>query len=280
MDTKENLSKCCIIFQIFGFIHFSIKNLSIDSNLSIFYTIKFIIIVIILAIQTIVFAKSIFIGAVESFDAKMSLHSFVQLVFFFLIFFVMIVAYIQSFTSTKLIKRIFINLIKISKIFREDFLHSMDFGIFKLWLYKLNFFTTIIFIVAHVFITLFETYYNVENSVVRNIIETIQSLIFMIIFYKYLFFVKLVNYNLEHLIDSIKNELNSSKIILEIKLKKLREIYALIQEIVKLINDSMGLTILVYITSLVISQINIIYNLLLILIGDYPAEYTCCKFHI
>lgn len=59
----------------------------------------------------------------------------------------------------------------------------------------------------------------------------------------------------------------------------MREIYALIQEIVKLINDSMGLTILVYITSLVISQINIIYNLLLILIGDYPAEYTCCKFH-
>ena len=50
----KNLAKCCTIFQIFGLLHFSIKKLTlktVNTRLSLFYTLFFIAILLIFTAQ-------------------------------------------------------------------------------------------------------------------------------------------------------------------------------------------------------------------------------------
>ncbi|KAL7025145.1 hypothetical protein ACKWTF_013364 [Chironomus riparius] len=290
MEAVENLAKCCGIFQIFGLFYFSIKKLSLKSaNLypSMFYTIHFILILVILTTQSIILAISTSSDITTAINAKNALNYIIQHSMVIGLILVLIIAFIQSYAATREMKKIFVNFIKISHIFLEDFQHIMDFCTMKMQLYKMIFRTMLYYLASQVVLYIYETYYGINISLVRLSIGIFPNIFMSMIIFKFVFFVNLVNYNLSHmtiLMQKLFSPQHGPAIInvkakadkkFERNLKTLRKIYYLVQENVELINKSMGFTILVFLGILVLSLISGGYRIFLTFVGRYPVKKMC-----
>lgn len=277
MDAKENLAKCCTIFQVFGLLYFSIRKLSTKSvnfSPSVFQTIQFVFISIIFSLQALLFILDMSKIYTISISVKNSLSLVVQSLTFFSIISVYAVAAAQSFLNTTKTKKIFHNFLTISKVFMDEFGNNLDYRQVKIWFFKTSSILTVIIILCQILIFVYEVNFEVDNSIERNLLGLSLTIFIIMIIQKFMFFVNLVVYNLKHLTILMKKNIQTQSLRRERKLKKLSKIYILIQESVELINQSLGYTTLNHILNISFLNITFIYDLILITVGEYGLELT------
>ena len=274
MEAVENLATCSKVFHIFGLLYFSIKKLStenINTYPSVLYTVQFILILTVFSFQALLFFNNLSKMYAISISAKSSLSLVVQSLSFLGIFFVYAVAAIQSYFSTPKLKKIFKNLIVISKIFSDDFGYILSYRAVKIWFFKRTVALSIVYFLSHLLVFAYELKFDGKDILERNVLAFLLTIFLTMIVQKFLFFVNLVDYNLKHLIILMKKISRIQNSRRKKKLEKLRKVYNLIQENVELINQCLGLTTLNHILNIAFVNVTFIYDLFLICVGDHDV---------
>lgn len=200
---------------------------------------------------------------------------------------------VQSFVSTRSTKKIFLNLREISELCFRDFKVPFDFVALKRASWKRFFFMIIGFSIMHGALAL--NYSKQPDVMLQIAFGTLPMLFLNFVSMKFIFYVNLVNFELNLLGHLMKNifkpktlrvyDLISVKTLISVdphnvKLRKLqtaRKIYNLIYETGNLVNDSNGLTVLIFLTSFVIALTASGYEIFVIIIGDLETEKIAGK---
>lgn len=291
MEAEKNLAQSCAIFQFLGLLNFSIKNLSWKS-LSQFptmgYTITFVLLLMILTAKSVAFTVFMSTELSLSLSAKNALNYIMQHSMFIGLISVILTGLVQSYTSTKSLKRFFLNFIAISQLFSQEFQHILDFKRVKLELYRNCFRFTAIYLLITLLVYFYESYHGI-GSVLKSTIGLVPIIFLEMIMFKFVFLVYLVNDALEHLVKVLDKtflgNLGTKVAMVQPKhhisckkLNTLRKIYSLVEENVELINKSMGFTLLSIIFLQALALITCGYRLFLTFVGRYPIPNTCSKY--
>lgn len=273
MEARKNLAKCFAIFQLCGLFHFSIKELSSSNFRSIFYTVTFVINLFIFTIQGVFLCIQISAELIVALNADSILSFIIHQMMYILLVLTLFVAVFQSFLTTQKMRKVFCNFLDISNIYERDFNYIMNYSDFKLQVFRRVFCHIGCLITSQIFVIIIELYLKEENTVVKNCVSTLYSCFLSMIIHKFDFLLSLVNYNLKHLIAilkiTIKVERNSN---LEGKLRKLWKVYSIIQKNVKMIDESMGITVLIHILCIAISLILNIYYIMLAILNEHSVH--------
>lgn len=266
MDATENLADCCTIFQFLGILYFSVKRLSLETlnrYPSKIYIIQFLITLLILTLQSILYTFKIWSDLTIAVNAKNALSYVIQNLAFFGLILLSITATVQSYIKFNSVKKIFVNCIKISQISQQYFGHIINYKSIKIFHCRkmLKFF--IFYIVAQIMVLSFEMYHDIEDAIMRNSFALISSIFLNMILNKFVFFVDLVNCNLKYLTIVLNKSCRESNQ----RFKNLWKIYNLIEENVELINKCLGLTILMQIFIVSLTLAIFIYRLILTFAG-------------
>lgn len=285
-SAEEIFSTSSGIFQAFGQIYFSIKKLSrktVNKFPTLYYTIYFVIIFTALTSQMALFVYLASIDNPEALSAKTALNFIVQNLVLVGLILILWVAFIQSYAATPKLKRIFINFIEISNLFRHNFQHNVDYKCSQRWLFKIVIYFYLTYIFSQLAVVSYERYYGDESSIYRAVTGTIPTSLIAIVAIKYTFLITLINQILNQMIIVFekmfkKIELNGVVIVSEnhgnfnAKIRNLRKIYLLVNESVELINKSMGHTMLTMVFVLVLGLITSVYKMFLALVGRLETD--------
>lgn len=283
MDAENNLCQCVAIFQVFGFLYFGVKNLklkNVNKHPSIYYTFYFFAIFII--INSIIFSFTILIA----FDANNTqsrtrnvLNFIMENSLWVSLILIICVSFIQSYGKTASLIKFIINSIEISTILKKNFHHQNNFREIKAELFKFLSFLSLIQFSSSFGNLIYEKHNGWIISILRLILGAIPGLFIAMIAIKFYFFVNMIHYQLTQ-VKIVINKIfrtDGIAIVMEKKskdngLRYLMKTYNLIYENSQLINQFMGLTILIKVFVLVLVLTIGGYRVFLCLIGKYPSD--------
>lgn len=289
MNTIQQLNGCLVIFELIGFQFFSLKALNqanYKDRPTAFRAIYMVTILVFLAIKMYFFIMM----SIEynKSDVKITAKNVVMLAIQRFMDFGLVVVFltnlIQSFMSTQSIKMVFINVEKIVQLVKNEFKVIINFEKIRFATWK-RFYIMLICVGAFHAITSYLMFCN--NQTILQMLTAVVPVFFLImIVYKFIFYVGMINHQLKFLAKLLDNIFvyKSSKIVESFpkklvkfddpirKLRAARQIYNYIYHNSTLINDSLGLTILVLLAVLVTSLTACGYKIFVIVIGGLPTD--------
>lgn len=288
----EELYSFMFIFEVFGLQYFSLQKLSPENfktkpgHCRILYMLFILVIIVSMTVGYIIHDHT---QILEPITMKHLVMIAVQQSMNFGILLVVTVSLVQSYVSTNNIKGIFMNTRDIIQLCVYDFKIAIDFNRIKSEARKTlrNF---VIFITT-LHGTLMLIHMNSFDELLQMMLGMLPIFFLVMVEYKFVFYVDMVNRQLEFLKnlleDTFKYQLirniddfNFHLTVRPIKapddpIRKLRaawKIYMKIYDISRLINDSIGLTVLVMLMSLVIALTVSGYEIVVILVGGLPLK--------
>lgn len=294
---EDELNWSLFIFELMGLQYFSIKTLSYDSLKNRITLYRFIYMVFLLTfVLTFVVAfvmaenymviESLTVKNVLMFTIKNSMNVGLVLV--------VCSSLIQSYSSTNYVMQIYLNTREISQLCFEEFKVFIDFKQVKNSTWKRLSVTALVLSTLHGVVGVIHMKYLLK--IYPMLVSLVPMIFFFMIVFKMVFYIDLINIHLEFLeklikevpmdhpikiIDNINLHLLSVRTVKPVKppedtlIKKFRVIrktYNLIYENGILINDSIGLSVLMLIGSLVIALTASGYEGFVIIVGGLPME--------
>lgn len=288
---QNELDICVKIFEILGLQYFSVKNLT-QENCSRRSIVRMIQLVTILTLLT-----SCFYIAVETESVKTNQKTKAKSKIMFAIlnaknFGILCIVWINvtnSYWNSFKIKKIFLNILNISKLCVQEFDLVIDFALLKKLVLRRTFaiiLFTVIMNGCYAYAT-FEKFYDV----IVAIAETILFLFISLAAYNFVFYVETINNQLL-LVENLLNALTSQpKIIIEnfhpnftivrpLKINNLtrqligiRKLYNLIDENAKIISEIFGIANLMMLATSVFGLTFSGYVMFVVILGDLEMKY-------
>lgn len=295
---EEELNGCLTVFEAMGLQYFSLKSLTwknLKERPSVCRTIYMILVLCVITLMTVLFILKDQALMRDSMSSKNVLMFIVQHSMNVAMIIVLFTSLLQSFFSTRSIKKIYFNMKQIAVICLQEFRIELDFERIKkeTWI---KYSTMLSFLtIIHVVLAL-----NTGQSIddVLHLAFGIVPLLFLnTVVFKFVFYVGIINNQLEfmikllddifkyrpiRIIDNINYHLTTVKPAKtpEDPMKKLRavwKIYNIVYDNGLLVNRSFGLTLLAMLGSLVILLTISGYQAFVIMIGELPAGRTLGK---
>lgn len=286
-----------MLFQLFGQQLFSIKAVTSENQKkypSLFYTIYFLVVFVVLTGLMLIFASYATAEEIsEKLTAKTVLNNIVQHSMYFGLVFIIWVSLIQTYLATPLVKKFFLNCIQIAKMSEQDFGHRIDHRKIRRKVFQFFLSLFLIFFTLQNILYFYESSYEDSDSFLRICIAIVPMIFLLTTAFKFIFYVKLINFHLEVVLTLIKEIMNplGFKFIgnlsvyvravkpkqsrdrdLQLKIRNLRKIYNVIFENSVLINRAMGSTILAVTVVMVIVITASGYRLFLAIVRKLPTE--------
>lgn len=297
LSFEQELNSCMIMFEAMGLQYFSLKSLTVHNfraRPSVPRTIFMLFLVTLITILMIIFIiydKSL---PKEIITAKNVLMQMVRKSLNFNLVLVVWTSLIQSFLSTEKVKKLFFNLTEVSQLSHQYFHMTFDAKRLKRLACRRTLLMMIFLMTVHGGVLIISILH--FGMMLKPLVAILPVMFLFTVVNKFLFYVGIVNSQLEFLAQLIENlfvwqepvKLIDNKIILSIKpsrsaddpLRKLRaarKIYNKIFENSILINESNGLTLLVLLISLVISLMTSGYEIFVVIIGGLPMDYLISR---
>lgn len=293
---KKSLSGSTAVFQAMGLQYFSISSdifqNAFDQPVKVSkkhkFSSAFVILLLCLQLAGVLYAISLEKQLQQNENVTKGLT--VQFVSYFLMIVVCSTAVIHSCYQTRTAKKVFYNFEKIFKIFTRELEEPVDYGSFAK-MFKIDFVITgLIFAAASVALLVFIYHHNQSNVFLWGLLTIFPYFFVQVIIFFALHFIRLTNENLSWLVkvlEKLNTKHELSKVNLEIisrNLKQLRRddelfnavmrlkrIYGILTETTGLINEVIGLPLMVIVIDLVIGNISGGYKVYLSFMGDVPA---------
>lgn len=290
----EDLNSCSILFELTGLQYFSLKSLTkdnVENRPSISRTAYMLVLFVFinsLAVSYVHHDHSIIKGDLTSKNLIMFVikHSMnVGLVA------ILSVNLLQSYATTKSIKKIYLNSEEIARLCLK-FKLNIDFKKIKKDAWKRIWMMSGVIFVMHGSVIL--AHINCPNNVLQQILGILPIFFMLMIAFKFVFYVNIVNHQLQLLeklfedsmqndpvkviesnIDVYLTQVKSSKPVDDTRLNKLRvvwKIYNVIYDNATLINQSIGLTVLALLMGLVIALTVSGYEIFVMVLGGIPLQ--------
>lgn len=289
LNMFQELNSCLVIFELIGFQFFSLKALNQTNHKDRPTTLRTIYMMTILVLLAIKMYFFIVMGIdIQKSNVKITAKNVVMLAIQrFMDFGLVLVIFtnlIQSFVSTRSIKMVFLNVKEIVQLAKNEFSFVVNFEKIRFATWK-RFYIMLIGVGTFHSITAYLMFHN--NQTIIPMLAAVVPVFFLImIVYKFVFYVGMINNQLEFLAKLLENIFvrKSSKIVDNFpkkhvkfddpirKLRAARQIYNFIYHNSTLINDSLGLTILVLLAVLVTSLTACGYKIFVIIIGGLPTD--------
>lgn len=198
---------------------------------------------------------------------------------------------IQSYISTRSIKKVYLNTKEIVRIVYREFNVPVDFNLIKRAARKSILLMSLFLVTVHIVLAI-KTVKSLLNAI-DSVFSLFAVFFLLVIVYKFVFYVAMVNSQLLLMRDLLRgvfknfitkpNFTTSSEIarLTEDPLKQFRaarRIYNLIYENASLINSSNGLTILILLISIVITLTASGYEIFISIVGNIPETQISSKF--
>lgn len=288
---EESLNSCLILFELLGLQYFSLVHDNLTDRPTSFRT-AFLAIILTLttAIITKCITQHISLTDKEVVNAKNVLMYAIQHSMTVGFILVAYTSLIQSYTSTQKVKKFFSNTKDIVRLVHKEFNIKVNFKQIKREACKKILVMIIFFVTAHLTMTFL---------VVQSLRMTIGMIILMlpiffilVIVYKFIFYVDIINHQLMSLEKMVGDIFKSQPLKIfddfhvhmttvepakssEDPMKKLqaaRKIYNLIYDNGLLINSSNGLTIMIMLLCIVTTLTASGYEIFVIVVGDLPMH--------
>lgn len=225
-----------------------------------------------LTVQMIIFATFAFSEDIqEKLNAKTVLNLVVQHAMYAGLILIIFVGFIQTYTTTPLAKRIFLNCIKITEKIQQDFCHFVNYKPIRRKVINYFVFIIIFIFCSQLFMHSVESFFKEKTTFLRTCFAIFPLIFLHTTAFKFVFYVSLVNNQLE-IVGKLIPELisvepkvfnrlgfyvkpvksNKSFEIMK-NIKNIREIFNVICENTELINRSMGITVLSIIAVMVVA---------------------------
>jgi hypothetical protein len=285
------LSHCSILFQLFGHQFFSVKTLSNENQKkfpSLTYTIYFVFVFIVLTSQMIIFSSFAAEEIHVELSAKTALTSAVQHSMYIGLILIICVSLTESFSSTPLIKKFFLNCLTVAKMCQDEFNKPIDHRRIRGNVLRHFLFIILFLVVSQNLLYIYEKYFNQPRAFFQTICAILPMTYLNTTGFKYVFYVKLVNFHLETIYEILPEMFNSPKsleniLIIKpqrtykstsfcIKIRNLRKMYNIVYENSQIINKAMGKTVLTIVTVMVIVITASGYRMFLTVVGKLPVE--------
>lgn len=293
-SSDTHLNMCGVLFQVFGQIFFSVKNLKIDNQKkfpTLASTLHFIIAFIFLTTQIVAYTIAIESSVIsQSLTMKTALSLTVQYLMLCGIPSIIWVNLIQSYMATLTTKKFFLNILKISKMCQRDFSYGTDSRILMNEVLR-SFASIILFVMTkEISVLILEEYSDRRGPFYRRISAFFSYVYIFTIGTKFCFMVNIINVHLElisKLIQEVfnvrdynvgilglypKNATSYQIKELQTKILKIKQIYNLVFENAEIINQSMGITILTIATVSIISITVTGFRIFEVIVGNLPIS--------
>lgn len=290
---EEELNSSLVIFELMGLQYFSLKQLSKENQNdrpTVVRTIYMVVLLVLVSTLMLVFIWTNNNMAQEHITAKNVLMFMVQNSMNVGLFLVVCTSLIQSFMSTRLVMKIYFNIKDMLHLYLQEFGDVVDFKKVRRASLKRVFTMLTFFFITHgstTFISM-KSY----DDVVIMLIGAIPLFFLLMVVFKFIFYVEMVNSQLKFLneilmkvwtcqstkfIDNIYFQVTKVKSVKTFedplrKLRVLRRIYNIIHENGNLINDSNGLTILTMLVCLVAALTASGYEAFVIGVGGMSSD--------
>lgn len=287
------LSLCATLFQIFGHQYFSVATLTPENQRklpSIGYSIYFAFVFVTLTGLMVIFASYASSEAVEEkLSSKTVLNYLIQHSMYAGLILIICVSLIQSYIATPLIKKFFLNCIRIARMSQQSFQHSIDHRRIARNIFKNFFYIMIFFLATQNILYIVERIFNESTDNFIIIFAAVPLLFLNVTAFKFAFHVKMVNFHLETLDDLLREIFDCPKIIVRlllqvstvkpsrtidysIKLKNIRKILNIVYENAEIVNRGLGATVLTIVSVMVIVITATGYRIFLSILGKLPIE--------
>lgn len=278
------------LFVLFGLQYYSNnKKLKFYSRKipEITYTIYFICLLIPLTFLLVQYICSIFIrepGEDEVVNAKSYFNKASNIVMESGLIASLFSGLIESYFKINVMKKLLLKFDEISSLCNREFRHQVDYEVFKKkWIRNFIYFVSI-------YLASYATWaiscLVTKSSVVPLLINIWPLFLFSLIIFKFVFYVDLVNFQLENLnIVSSQSSINkTSRVafvnVLNRKTLALRKFYCLIFDSAQLVNTISTFSIFFTLIVLVIVLINALYRSFIVTIGGLPFNLVVRKFNL
>lgn len=295
---EKELNSSLLIFEILGLQYFSLKSLkkeNVTARPSIFRFLYMLVLVTIISALMICFIMFRTIPMDQKVTAKNALTFAIQNMISVCIILVVCISFLQSFVSTPLVKRIFLNSKEIAELVYNDFRIFIDLNKMRKATWRRLSIMLVFLCTVHGSIT--SVHLHSMKDVLFMFVLILPILFLLMISFKFVFYVRMVNIELKllkNILDEIYTQLklNQTRIFVlptalkieeppsEDRLQKLivaRRIYNLIYENGLLINSSNGLTILILLMTLVVTLTASGYELFVIMVGGLSKDGIICN---
>lgn len=291
----EELNDCLILFELLGQQYFSLKSLTsrnLTNRPSIYRFIYLVVVCLLVSMLMVFYIYQDHSAMNESLNAKNVLMYAVKNSMYVGVLIVVWISLIQSYVSTSEVKKIFFNVMETVQLCASEFNVIIDPKLIRNGAWRRLSVMIIFFGIVHGGLTLL----NVSSpEIVKKLTIGLLPMFFLLtIMNKYIFYIGMMNHQLEFLtiliksvfksepqpiniVENINFHLKSVKPMTSVedpmrKFRAARKIYNIIYENGTLINESNGLTILVMLISLVIALTVSGYEVFVIIIGGLPVE--------
>lgn len=286
---EDALNSFLFVFELMGLQYFSLVHDNLKDRPTSFRT-AFMIVIVTL-ISTILFCYLLFVPLkAEIITSKNVLNFAIKHSMALGLLLVVYTSLIQSYISTRSIKKVYLNTKDIVRISFREFNMPVDFNLIKRAARKSFLLMSLFLVTVHITLSIRKV-----NSLL-NALDSAFSLFaiffLLMIVYKFVFYVAMVNNQLLLMRDLLRGifkniitkpfNLTSSEIVAltEDPLRKFRaarKIYNLIYDNAALINDSNGLTILILLISIVITLTASGYEIFISIVGNSQETQISCK---
>lgn len=288
---EEELNSCLFIFEGTGLQYFSLKKLTKQNSKDRpeyyrkIYLCVVLLCVVSFAVSYIVHDHHVMSGPVTlknvmAFTIRLSMNCGIVAV--------IIISLFQSYMSTLKIKEIYSTLSEIAQIYLRDLNTALSFENVKKKAWKTFYQLTTFMMVLHLSLLIFHR--NKTGELIQIILGIFPLFFMTMVIYKFLFYVDLVNCQLEFLKQILEGSFKNRALIKilqtvnlatnaiktpEYPIRKVlgcMKIYLKIREISLLINESIGFTMLNLLAILVVAITVSGYELFIIVVGGLSME--------
>lgn len=283
---EEEIGSSLFVFELLGLQCFSLKSLTpenVNKRPTILRTIYMILLFCCIFALTARYVSYDRTFMLERRTPKDLLIFVIQNSMNFGMILVILSSFIQSYASTETIKKVYLNSKEIAQLCFDVFMVVVDFKKAKEAAWKRILKGIVFLATLHTTVIFWHMQTNGTNLLPLLVLFPTSYL--LMITFKYVFYVAMVNDQLIVLQEFLERMLNQIKVIETVnsrsiqsaddpfplcKLRTLWKIYNIIYENGTLINDSQGLTILIILASLIVALSVSGYHMLVILIGGMP----------
>lgn len=288
METE--LNSCLVIFEMTGLQHFSLKSLTKENakdKISKARTVGAVTMLLFLSTFMAFFVYSDNAAAVKTVTAKNVLMFVIQNSMNVGLILVVWTSLIQSYLTTRSVKKIFLNVKDFSQHCYYDFNICINFQQIKKSAWKKMSLITLFFSTVHGTSAYFQA--KTLTDTVPMLFAAIPTFFLLVVTFKFVFYVDMVNSQLNYLNEILLNCNNVSKMVEKLhfnaipvapvkdsssmrKLRAARKMYNIIYESAALINNSNGLSFLVLLMDSVVALMASGYEVFVIIIGDQSVD--------
>lgn len=292
---EDELNGGLVIFELIGLQYFSLKTLTRENMMQRPSVIRTIYMLILLVAFTALISFFIMMDNEierENITAKnvlmLAIHHSMNVGFILITW----TSLIQSFNSTQNVKRFFFNLKDILELYKTEFDVTLNYKRIKKTLWKRFAKMISFFLIVHVGTSVWHlrSYYDLFHM----LIAMLPVLFLLMIIYKFMFYVNVVNRHLKFmgslLEKSFSNQTKPNEVIPVKqlsspedpirKLKAARKVYNLLYDNGMLVNESFGLTILIFLMMLVTNLTVSGYQIFVIVVGGLSLDQIPSKYVI